>query len=79
MTAAELVGMPKESIFQFSDVEHSTKLGVRDWRSMLGSLQEAETVTWTQLDAGQAQRAVATLNYSSGCVQSISRPFKFKS
>lgn len=63
--AAKEAGLPKNRIFQFDD-EHCEEVdGVKDWRTMLGSPEEAKTLQWKRLGA-DSTTTLATVNYSSG-------------
>lgn len=64
--AAKTAGVADNSLFLFSDVEHEQIDSIRDWRSMLGSLEEASSYSWQRLTGLEAKKQVATLNYSSG-------------
>lgn len=66
IAAAKAAGLPKERIFQFNDQPCPTLYGVKDWREMIGSPQEAETYQWKKLRGEEATNTVATVNYSSG-------------
>lgn len=64
--AAKEAGLPKDRIFQFSDKPNPTVDGVKDWREMLGSEEEAERYSWPRLSPDESTTTVATINYSSG-------------
>ena len=65
VAAASRLGFPKERIFQFSDYPCETVDGILDWRSMIGTEEEAKTWKWDDL-AEASTSVVATINYSSG-------------
>ncbi|KAK0287045.1 hypothetical protein LTR35_004515 [Friedmanniomyces endolithicus] len=44
----------------------TTMDGIRDWREMIASPQEAESYQWRRLRGEEAVQTVATINYSSG-------------
>ena len=64
--AAKSVGLADDKLFLFSDVEHDPMDGIKDWRSMLASSEEAASYDWPRLTGQEAKKQVATLNYSSG-------------
>ncbi|KAK0262445.1 hypothetical protein LTS09_003156 [Friedmanniomyces endolithicus] len=66
VAAAKAAGLPKERIFQFDDKPCPTMDGIRDWREMIASPQEAESYQWRRLRGEEAVKTVATINYSSG-------------
>ncbi|KAL4951861.1 hypothetical protein BDW69DRAFT_185975 [Aspergillus filifer] len=65
VAAAASVGIPRERIFQFSDYPCEAVDGVADWRSMIGTEEEAMSWKWEEMN-DTAATAVATINYSSG-------------
>lgn len=66
ISAGRKVGLTTEKIFLFSDEEQETIDGVRDWRKMIGSDEEADRYDWKRMTEAEAKRTVATVNYSSG-------------
>lgn len=64
--AAKAAGLPKERIYQFDDKPCTTLEGVKDWREMLASPEEAESYQWRRLRGDESVKTVATINYSSG-------------
>lgn len=64
--AAKVAGLPEGRLYIFSDTEHEPVDGIKDWRSMLGSFEEASTYQWPRLTGLEAKKQVATVNYSSG-------------
>ncbi|TAQ85354.1 hypothetical protein B7494_g6320 [Chlorociboria aeruginascens] len=66
IAAASQAGLPKSRIFQFSDEENPILGGVKDWRSMLGTISDGDSYSWPQLSPQESMETVATVNYSSG-------------
>lgn len=66
IAAATAAGVPKERIFQFNDEPCPPLDGIKDWREMIASPQDAERYQWKRLRGEEAVRTVATINYSSG-------------
>lgn len=66
LAAAQQVGMPKERIFLFNDQPCPPVDGVRDWRNMIASPDDADGYRWRKLTAEESVNTVATINYSSG-------------
>lgn len=66
LQAAEKNGLSKDRIFLFSDRECNTSRGVRDWRTILGSEEEASRHQWRRMTAQESKTTTAVLNYSSG-------------
>lgn len=66
LKAAERSGLPQERIFLFSDKPCEEKQGVNDWRTMLGSDQDAQSWHWRRMGAEECKKTTAALNYSSG-------------
>jgi len=66
LEAASQAGMPRNRIFQFSDVENHRLHGIPDWRAMIGSESEGASYRWPELSPAEARATVATINYSSG-------------
>ncbi|KAF2094440.1 4-coumarate-CoA ligase [Rhizodiscina lignyota] len=64
--AAAKLSFPHSRIFLFSDTECKPIQGLRDWRSILPSEQEASSWQWRRLSGSQSANTVACLNYSSG-------------
>lgn len=64
--AAEGAGLDLSRIYQFSDTYNPPYLGVKDWRSMIGTVEEGESYSWTKLSPEESKTTVATINYSSG-------------
>ncbi|KAK5726182.1 hypothetical protein LTR17_012997 [Elasticomyces elasticus] len=64
--AAKAAGLRKERIFQFDDKPCPPMDGIRDWREMIASPEEAESYQWKRLRGEEAVKTVATINYSSG-------------
>ena len=66
LKAAEMAGLPRGRIFLFSDRPCETIKGIRDWREMLGSEQEAQQWQRHRMSASESTKTIAVLNYSSG-------------
>ncbi|KAJ4293549.1 hypothetical protein N0V90_008832 [Kalmusia sp. IMI 367209] len=66
LEAARKIRFPTDRIFLFSDKEMGAVEGIKDWRSLLPSVSQAESWKWHQMDATQSRTTVAALNYSSG-------------
>ncbi|EMC92608.1 hypothetical protein BAUCODRAFT_77563, partial [Baudoinia panamericana UAMH 10762] len=66
VAAAKEACLPKERIFQFDDKPCAPLDGVRDWREMVASAEDAESYEWKKLRGEEAVNTVATINYSSG-------------
>ena len=66
IAAARKANVPFERLFIFSDSEHPTTKGVKDWRSMVAPELEAEGWKWDPLEGDAALTTVAAINFSSG-------------
>lgn len=66
IAAAKLANIPLDRLFLFSDSEHVTTSGVRDWRAMVSSEKDAASWAWNPLEGEAATRATAVINFSSG-------------
>ena len=66
LKAAYKAALPRGRIYLFSDKPCETRLGVNDWRTMLGTEQEAERWQWHRMNPHESKTRVAALNYSSG-------------
>jgi 4-coumarate--CoA ligase len=64
--AAEGAGLDTSRIYQFSDSYNPPYLGIQDWRSLIGTVEEGEKYSWTKLSPEESKTTVATINYSSG-------------
>ena len=64
--AAKTANISQDRLYTFSDVEHQPVDGIRDWRSMLGTSQQASHYSWPRLSGAAARSQIATVNYSSG-------------
>ena len=64
--ASKEAGLPEDRLFIFSDTEHKPVEGIKDWRSMLGSTEEASNYNWPRLSPSESRKTIATINYSSG-------------
>ena len=65
-SAAKIAGLPRERLYRFDDEAIGSHDGVQDWRSFLGTPQEAEKYQWKKLDPEASKRTLATVNFSSG-------------
>ena len=66
LQAAEKNGLSKDRIFLFSDRDCRTTKGIRDWRTIIGSENEARGHRWLRMSAQESKTTTAVLNYSSG-------------
>ncbi|KAF1993552.1 4-coumarate-CoA ligase [Amniculicola lignicola CBS 123094] len=66
LKAASRTSFPTHRIYLFSDKDTQGIAGINDWQSFLPSVSEAESWSWTPMNASQSQSTVAALNYSSG-------------
>lgn len=66
VAASKIVGMPQSRILLFSDIECGEVHGIRDWRSVIGTDEEAKVWRWQSLTYEQSKNRVAVINYSSG-------------
>jgi acyl-CoA synthetase (AMP-forming)/AMP-acid ligase II len=66
LKAAERVGVSRDRIFLFGDRPCETKQGIKDWRTMLGSEEEAKHWQWHRMTPEESRTRTAVLNYSSG-------------
>lgn len=66
LKVAEKNGFPRDSIFLFDDEPCDCVNGIRDWRSMLGSEEQAAAWRWERMTAQESKNTMAVLNYSSG-------------
>jgi len=66
VAAVKEAGLPKERVYQFNDEPCPTLDGVKDWREMLASPEDADSYQWKKLQGEEAVKTVATINYSSG-------------
>lgn len=64
--AARQAGLSDDEVYLFSDTEHKYISEIKDWRSMLGSPEEAASYKWPVLNGSEAKKKTATINYSSG-------------
>ncbi|RDW65640.1 acyl--CoA ligase [Aspergillus mulundensis] len=65
VAAAARVGIHRERMFLFDDCPRETVDGVSDWRSFIGSEEEASQWKWDSM-VDTSTTTVATINYSSG-------------
>ncbi|KAF2455571.1 4-coumarate-CoA ligase [Lineolata rhizophorae] len=66
LKAAAKEHFPKDRVYLFDDSDCAPIHGIKDWKNILGTEEEARTWTWTQLSADEAKQKTAVLNYSSG-------------
>ncbi|KAF2483340.1 4-coumarate-CoA ligase [Neohortaea acidophila] len=66
LQAAKKAGLARDRIYLFSDKPCQTTQGIKDWRTLFGSDDEAESWQWHGMSQQESQRTVAALNYSSG-------------
>lgn len=66
LKAAAKVGFPKDHIYLFDDKPSESQQGVQDWRTLLGSEQEAQSWQWQRMNPRESKTRVAVLNYPSG-------------
>lgn len=68
IAAATEANIPLDRLFVFSEspeVQHPMH-SIRDWRSILASVEESKTWSWDPLEGDIAARTVAVVNFSSG-------------
>lgn len=67
LAAAKQANVPLDRVFQFSDQECPTSPeGVKDWRSMVASEDEARSWQWDPLEGEASVNTVGAINFSSG-------------
>lgn len=66
VAAADKAGFDRSRIFQFSDTYNPPYLGINDWRSLIGTVEQGESYSWPKLSPQESVNTVATINYSSG-------------
>ncbi|KAH8817160.1 4-coumarate-CoA ligase [Xylogone sp. PMI_703] len=66
LEAAKQVGLPKRSIFLFSDRSVKPVEEVQDFRTMLASEDEARNWSWKHLSLQELRAQTATVNFSTG-------------
>lgn len=66
LAAAKEVGLSKDMIFQFNDEPCKPVNGIKDWRDMIASPEDADKYKWRKLSPEESVNTVATINYSSG-------------
>ena len=66
LKAAEQSGLSRNRIFLFSDKSCETTQGIKDWRTILASDDEAQRWQWPTISSVDCKRRTAALNYSSG-------------
>jgi len=65
LPAAEKAGLDRGRVFVFGDGEVEDVEGLRDWRRMLVSEEEARGVRWKALSAEEARGTTAVINATS--------------
>ncbi|KAF2669325.1 4-coumarate-CoA ligase [Microthyrium microscopicum] len=66
LAAAQKAGLPRERIYLFSDRPSRPIDGIKDWRELIGTPEEARKYKWKTLYPEEAMKTIATINYSSG-------------
>lgn len=66
LQAADKNGISRKRIFLLSDRVCEPLRDVQDWRTILGSENEAEKHQWHRMSAQESKTTTAVLNYSSG-------------
>jgi hypothetical protein len=66
VAASNILGLPKNRVLLFSDIDCGEVDGIEDWRSMTGTAEEADTWRWEQLTYEKSRTRIAVINYSSG-------------
>lgn len=66
LKVAEKNGFPSDRIFLFHDAPCEETQTIKDWRSMLGSVEEAQKWSWPKMSPRDSENTMAVLNYSSG-------------
>ncbi len=67
LAGADKAGIPRSSIFLFSDVDNEPIQGIVDWRhGLAASDEDAARYHWPELSPAESRAVVATINYSSG-------------
>ncbi|KAL8726088.1 MAG: hypothetical protein Q9166_006925 [cf. Caloplaca sp. 2 TL-2023] len=64
--AARQTGLAKESILLFAEKASAPTKGVSDWRTIIGSDDEARDFQWKPMQGEESMRTIAAINYSSG-------------
>lgn len=66
LAAASTAGVPFCRVFHFSDSYCHPVNGIKDWTSMIATLEEGRHYIWNKLTPEESETTVATINYSSG-------------
>ncbi|KEF60905.1 uncharacterized protein A1O9_02469 [Exophiala aquamarina CBS 119918] len=66
IAAAKLANISLDRLFIFSESQCPTTSGVRDWRTMIASEEDAASWKWDPLEGEAATRTTAVINFSSG-------------
>ncbi|OQV07872.1 hypothetical protein CLAIMM_12231 [Cladophialophora immunda] len=66
LAAAKKAGLSRDRIFLLDQIPHPETDGIRDFRSTLATVDEAQNWQWKRLNGDEAKNTTAVLNYSSG-------------
>ena len=66
VAASKILGFPKNRVLLFSDIDCGEVGGIEDWRSVIGTAEEADPWRWAQLTYEKSKARIAAINYSSG-------------
>ncbi|KAI1625301.1 4-coumarate-CoA ligase [Exophiala viscosa] len=66
LKAVEQAQIPVSRVFQFAAVECSVSRGIKDWRTLVASTQDAETYSFDPLLGDASIETIAAINFSSG-------------
>ncbi|KIV93841.1 hypothetical protein PV10_05026 [Exophiala mesophila] len=66
VAAAKQANIPADRVFLFSDTPTETTKGIKDWRTLVASEDEARSWQWDPLEGEAALNTIATINFSSG-------------
>jgi 4-coumarate--CoA ligase len=66
LEAAKQVNLPTNKIFLFSDTPQPATSGIQDFRTIVGTAEEADSYRIPEFSPEEARRTIATINYSSG-------------
>lgn len=68
VAASKIVGLPQSRVLLFSDTDCGEIDGINDWKSVIGTNEEAQVWQWQRLTYEESKNRVAVINYSSGYV-----------
>lgn len=71
---AAKTALRSDHIFLFNDDVCEPMRGLKDWRSLLGSEEEAKSWRWRTMSSDEAIKRTAVLNFSSGYVAGSPSP-----